>query len=475
MARSFCCVGCEAAALTITGLGLGDYYRLREASGTRPEIEPGEFSPYDDSLFQATFVRQVGNGIREASLLLEGVRCAACLWLIEETLKRVPGVQSIEVNYVTRRASLRWDAAVASLSYILQRIAAIGYRAHPYQAEKIDVLRRAEQRQWLWRLFVAGFGMMQVMMYAVPAYVAGIGDLSAEYETLMRWASFVLTVPVVAYSAQPFFVGAWRGLRAKKMGMDLPVALGVLIAFVASTWATFTHRGEVYFDSLTMFVFLLLLGRYLEMLARNAASRALAHLAQLRPNIAARLQNYPGSREAAPIPVAQLAVGDVILVKPGESIAADGCVLEGRSAVNEALLSGESMPVAKKPGADVVGGSVNVESPLIVRVTRVGEAGTLASIVRLVEQAAAQRQPMADMADRYAQRFVWLILAVTLIAVAVWFAIDPARAPWIAVSLLVATCPCALSLATPVALTTATGRLARQGMIVTSGHSIEAL
>lgn len=473
--RSFCCSGCEAAAFTITGLGLEDYYRLREQTGTRPESRGDRFAPYDDPLFQASFARDTQDGAREAALLLEGIRCSACLWLIEERLKRIPGVRSIDLNYVTRRVVLRWHPQQARLSEVLQSLGALGYGAHPYRPEHVDAVRRAEKRQGLWRLFVAAFGMMQVMMYAVPVYIAGEGEMSSEHETLMRWASFALTLPVVLYSAQPFFAGARHNLRTRRLGMDLPVALGIAIAFAASSWATFAQRGEVYFDSLTMFVFLLLLGRYLEMRARDSAGHALAHLARLAPALAQRLKNFPASRESESVAVAQLRSGDIVLVKPGESIAADGCVLEGRSAVNEALLSGESIPVSKAPGAQVTGGSVNIESPLLVRVERVGEAGTLAAIVRLAEGAAAQKQPLAENADRYAQKFVWLIFAVTLAAALYWLWADPARAPWIVVSLLVATCPCALSLATPVALTVATGRLAGEGMIVTRGHAIETL
>ena len=473
--QCFCCGGCEAATLTIAGLGLEDYYRLRSETGTRPEVWPDRFLSYDDPLFQAAFVHAAGDGLREAALLLEGVRCSACLWLIEETLKRIDGVQAINVNFVTRGATLCWRPEVVRLSEILQRLAALGYGAHPYRPAQAEVLLRAEKRQWLWRLFVAGFGMMQVMMYAVPAYIGDAGDLAPEYDTLMRWASFVLTLPVLLYSTQPFFAGAWRGLRAGRLGMDFPVALGIAIAFAASTWATFTRAGQVYFDSLTMFVFLLLLGRYLELLARDAAGRSLSYLARLEPALAERLKNFPTTRDVESVAVAKLAVGDVLHVKPGESIAADGVVLEGRSSVNEALISGESLPVVKQAGMRVIGGSTNMESPLLVRVQRVGEQGTLASIVRLVERAAAQKQPLAESADRYARGFVWLILGVTVLAATAWLFIDPARAPWIVVSLLVATCPCALSLATPAALTAATGRLARHGLIVTRGHAIESL
>lgn len=457
-------------------MGLVDYYRLREKTSAPPApADRRTLEAYDDPLFQTSFVRRREEGTLEAALLLDGVRCTACLWLIEESLKRLDGVCGVQVNYVTRRATLAWRETDTKLSHIVARLSVLGYGAHPYLPQQIDDARRSEKRRWLWRLFVAGFGMMQVMMYAVPAYIAQPGEFSTEYETLMRWASFVLTVPVIAYAAQPFFLGAYRGLRAGRAGMDLPVALGIATAFLASTWATFTHQGEVYFDSLTMFVFLLLLGRYLELRARESAGASLAHLARVTPSFAERLSAFPSSRLGERVLAAQLLPGDLLLVRPGEAIPADGVVLEGISTVDEALLTGESVPVQKIAGSAVVGGSQNVDSSLVVRVERVGQSGILASIARLVEQAAAQRPPLAEMADRYAQHFVWWVLIATSITTAVWAFIDPIRAPWIAVSLLVATCPCALSLATPVALTAATGRLARQSLIITKGHALETM
>ena len=473
--RDFCCPGCEAVASTILDQGLADYYRLREMAPARPE-DAEDISPvYDDPTFQASFVRVHPDGTSEASLLLEGVRCAACVWLIEETLKRVEGVQSAEVNYVTRRARLRWNPAQTPLSGVLRRIRAIGYGAHPYQPDRAELLRKAEQRQWLWRLFVAGFGMMQVMMYAFPVYVAGDGTMTQDIEQMMRWASLVLTVPVVGYSAQPFFRGAWRELRTRRFGMDFPVALGIAVGFGASTWATITASGDVWFDSVTMFIAVLLLGRYLELRARARVSDALSHLARLVPAAGERLLDYPRTREVERIAVAHLAAGDYVLVKPGEPVPADGVVVEGHSEVNESMLTGESRPVSKTVGSALVGGAINVASPLVMRVERVGGDTMLSSIVRLVERASTERQPLAELADRYAHWFVILVLAVAAGTAVAWSFIDSERALWITVSVLVATCPCALSIATPVALTAATGELARRGFVATRGHVVETL
>lgn len=477
--RAMCCIGCQAVAEAIVGNGLGDYYRNRDAlpGGPRealPDILEG-LSLYDHADFQKSFVRVLEDDEREASLIIEGITCAACIWLNEQHVARLSGVSGVEINYATRRARVRWDERRIKLSDILAAIAAIGYRAYPYDAARNEELARKEQRSALWRLFVAGFGMMQVMMYAIPAYIAGDGDMTADISSLMRWASLVLTVPVVVYSAAPFFRGSWRDLRLRRVGVDVPVALGVGAAFAASVWATLTASGEVYFDSVTMFVFFLLGGRYLEMTARQRAVSVTEALARLMPAFAARVAGFPGDRQAVQIVASALRPGDVVLVKPGETIPADGQVLEGLSSVNESLLTGEALPVAKSAGEAVTGGAVNVESPLFVRVEQVGEFTRLSAIIRLMERAAMEKPRIVELADRIAGRFILALLWIAAAVAAVWWFIDPAKALWVTVSVLVVTCPCALSLATPVALTIASGAMARAGLLVTRSHAIETL
>ncbi len=361
------------------------------------------------------------------------------------------------------------------MSDILAAIVAIGYNAHPYDAAKNEELAKKERSRALWRVFVAGFGMMQVMMYAIPAYVAGDGDMTPDVELLLRWASFVLTVPVVFYSALPFFRGALRDFRLRRVGMDVPVAIGVGAAFAASVWATLTASGEVYFDSVTMFVFFLLGGRFLEMTARQRAVSVTEALAKLMPAFATRVGGFPCDRAAEQVIAAELQAGDVVLVKPGETIPADGRVVEGASSANESLLTGESLPVPKSPGAPVIGGAVNIESPIFVKVEQVGEATRLSAIVRLMERAAMEKPQIVETADRIASRFLLVLLFVAAVVAVVWYFVDPAKALWITVSVLVVTCPCALSLATPVALTVASGAMARAGLLVTRSHAIETL
>ncbi|NWG72901.1 MAG: heavy metal translocating P-type ATPase, partial [Parvularculaceae bacterium] len=375
--RAMCCAGCQAVARAIVANGLTDYYRHRDALPESPrEAIPQaleELGLFDHPEVQKNFVRPVGEHEREAALILEGITCAACVWLNEAHLAKQPGVTAVDINYATRRARVRWDERVTKLSTLLEAVQAIGYRAHPYDATKSEQLAQQERRTAQWRLFVAGFGMMQVMMYAVPVYLAD-GDMTADIEQLMRWASLLLTLPVMVYSAAPFFASAWRDLKFRRVGMDVPVALGVGSAFLASVWATLVAAGEVYFDSVTMFVFFLLTGRYLEMMARQKAARGVESLARALPAFAERLPGWPAAGEGERVAVADLKAGDYVRVRPGEVIPGDGSVLEGESRCDESLLTGESRPVAKRAGDAVTGGSVNVGSPLVLRLTKVGEA-----------------------------------------------------------------------------------------------------
>jgi Cu2+-exporting ATPase len=489
--RAMCCGGCQAVAQAIVANGLADYYHNRDQLPNAPrEVLPAlvaGLQVYDHPDFQKSFVRVLpaageagregaaGGSEREASLILEGITCSACIWLNEQHLSRLAGVTAVDINYATRRARIRWDEQRIRLSDILAAIAAIGYHAHPYDPAKSEELAGKERRRALWRLFVAGFGMMQVMMYAVPLYLAGDGEMTPDIELLLRWASLLLTTPVVFYSAAPFFRNSWRDLRLRRVGMDVPVALGVGAAFAASVWATLTASGEVYFDSVTMFVFFLLTGRFLEMSARQRAVSVTEALARLMPAVAGRLAAYPQSREVEQVMVADLQPGDVVLVRPGETIPADGRVLEGASSSDEALLTGESAPVRKEPGLAVTGGALNIESPLLVEVVHVGEATRLSAIIRLMERAAAEKPRIVELADRIAARFIISLLALAAAVAVVWWTIDPAQALWITVSVLVVTCPCALSLATPVALSVASGAMARAGLLVTRSHAVETL
>jgi P-type Cu2+ transporter len=478
--RSMCCAGCQAVAQAIAGSGLASYYRTRTAYAPRLEAfaqrERDELALYDRPEVQAGFVRRVAQDECEVALILEGITCAACIWLNEQHLARLHGVHAVQINYATRRAHVRWDPHVIGLSQILAQVAAIGYRAWPATHGTAEEIGRRETRAALWRLFVAGFGMMQVMMYALPAYLAAVeGTMSEDIRLLMRLASLVLTVPVVFYSAAPFFRGAWRDLRRRRLGMDVPVALGVGVAFAASVVATFTGGAEVYFDSITMFVFFLLCGRYLETRARQKAAASLEYLDKALPVAAHWLHSYPASMDSEEVAAVSLRRGDLVVVRPGESFPADGSIVEGETESDESLLTGESRPVHRRTGGDVMAGAVNRVSPVLVRVERVGEDTRISIISRLVERASAQRPRVTELTDRIAGWFVAAVIVIAFVSALVWLQVDAARALWVAVAVLVVTCPCALSLATPTALTVSVSRLARCGVVAARGHAIEAL
>ncbi len=477
--RAMCCEGCRAVAEAIVANGLEAYYLNRDAMPESPrEARPDildSLALYDQAEFQKTFVRALGEHEQEASLVLEGITCAACVWLNEQHVAQVPGVLAVEVNYTTRRARVRWDSRQVALSQILKAITDIGYRAHPFDPARQEAVAQKERRAMLWRLAVSGLGMMQVMMYAYPTYIANDGDLAPDIETLLRWSSFFLTLPVIFYACGPFFRNAWRDIKFRRVGMDTPVALGIGAAFVASMWATIVNHGHVYYDSINMFVFFLLGGRYLELLARQKALRATEELGRLAPAFADRLLDDQSHDATERILVSALRVGDRVLVKPGTQVPADGRVLSGHTSVDESLLTGESLPVTKSAGSPVTGGSLNIESPITVCVEQVGDATRLSAILKLMERGALEKPIAVTTADRVASWFLWGLLLLAGITACVWWWVDPSRALPVTVAVLVVSCPCALSLATPVALTIATGRLALEGLLVTRGHTVETL
>jgi Cu2+-exporting ATPase len=476
-ARPMCCAGCAAVAQAIVQAGCESYYDRRSEFA-----QPGRDAPadplarlraYDREEIQRAFVSAPAPHEREAALILEGIRCPACIWLNETRLARLDGVLAVDINYASRRARVRWDERRTRLSDILAAVEAVGYRAYPYDPAAMEQSRLRERRDALLRLAVAALGMMQVMMYAFPAYVAGVGGLQPADAKLMQWASLLLTLPVVTFSAWPFFRGAWNDLRASRLGMDVPVALGIGAAFLASVAATLRGRGDVYFDSVTMFVCLLLGARYLELRARQRAAEHLEFLARALPATADRCTGADGQTET--VPAASLQAGDEVLVRPGAVFPADGRIVRGTTEVDESLLSGESLPCRRTEGQPVVGGAVNRGDPVQVRIERVGGQTLLSGIARLMQRAAADRPRLQQLADRTAAGFVAFILLAAAVACAWWLVADPVRMLPVAVSVLVVTCPCALSLAVPMVAAVSQAALARRGIIATHGQAVDAL
>lgn len=450
---------------------------LQGCAGLPTGSERQAFALLDDPAEWNGFGRELEAGGRwESHLAVEGMTCAACSFTLEETLARIPGVQQVAVNAASRRARLVWSPEAVRPSRWLEAVAQLGYRLVPAGDASQRLLRQQGARRMLFRWLVAGLCMMQVMMYALPAYIAGPGDMTPDIEQLLRWASWVLCLPVMFFCCGPFFRSAWRELRHGRIGMDVPVALGMAIAFGASTAGTFDPQGpfghEVYFDSLTMFVFFLLTGRWLEARLRERTAGALEALGNRLPEQVER-RCADGSFEW--IAPRRLQPGDVLRVKPGEAFAADGLVLEGDTLADEALLTGESRPVPRPLGSHVHAGSHNLAAVVLVRATSVGASTRFGQIVALMDAAATQRPRLAQVADRIASPFLGIVLLAALGAVLWWWPTDPGRALMIAVSVLIVTCPCALSLATPAAMLASAGALARRGVLVGRLQALEPL
>ena len=476
--RVFCCGGCQALAQTLHAAGFAHLYG-DEARFARPidddarrEAEP-IWAAYDTPELRSQFVRPLDGGRAEITLAPENIRCAACAWLIEQHLSRQPGVESAVANVATRRVVVRWRDGAQTVAGLLAALAGIGYMAWPFEVSRTDQQDRRARRGLLMRMAVAMLGMMQVMMYAWPIYTHE-ATIDPGQLQLMRWASFALTLPVVLYAASPIFAGAWRSLRQRHMGMDVPVAIGIGAGFAASALATVRGVGEVYFDSVTMFVAFLLLARYLELRVRQASRSGAEMLARQLPATCERLAAAGAAGER--VPVARLRAGDLIRVKAGEIVPADGAVVAGASELDESMLTGESRPVRRCAGDTVLAGSFNTASPLELRITRVGAGTRLAEIVAVLDRALAEKPRLATLADRVAGWFVATLLGLAALTGLVWgLWIDPSRALLVTIAVLVVSCPCALSLATPAALAAAGAALSRRGVLLTRGHALETL
>jgi len=451
--RDYCCLGCAFIAEQL--------HLARASDADRVALEA--------SLAQGPARREAPAGAR-TQIEIRGMVCAACALLIEHRLRRTNGVVSAHVDFTAQRAYVGFDPQRVDVVRLKRAIERAGYRTDvgaPSEARR----RRIE----LLRVLLAWLMMMQVMMLAVPAYVAKPGDIPADIEQLLRLAQLVLTVPVMLFSAVPILRGAWSQLRAGPVGMDLPIVLGLSAAFAASAWATIAARGPVYFDSITMFVALVLGVRWLQARALRAARGHLDDAQRRARLVARRLRGFPASLATESVAADQLVVDDHVLVPVGETVPADGVIVQGVSSISQAWLTGEATPIEKQDGAPVLAGGVNLEQPLVVRVTRAGEATSLAALRRLVDDAGRERPRIVELANRTAVVFLWAVLAVTAATVIGWWWVDPAQALPAAIAVLVATCPCALSLAAPAALAATQSRLAERGVLTARSAALEAL
>ncbi|MEY9333677.1 Cu2+-exporting ATPase [Pseudomonas protegens] len=473
--REFCCPGCQAVAEAIVAGGLEHYYSHRSEASANPEALPvqlvDELALYDRADVQQPFVRHEDE-LAETTLLMEGISCAACGWLIEKHLRSLPAVAEARLNLSNHRLHVRWADSQLPLSQVLSELRHIGYAAHPYQPDRASEQLASENRLALRQLGVAGLLWFQAMMATMATWPEFNIDLSPELHTILRWVALFLTTPIVFYSCAPFFKGAMRDLRTRHLTMDVSVSLAIGGAYLAGIWTSISGIGELYFDAVGMFALFLLAGRYLERRARERTAAATAQLVNLLPASCLRLDEDGQSER---ILLSELRLGDRVLVHPGAVLPADGKILDGQSSIDESLLTGEYLPQPRGLGDRVTAGTLNVEGALTVQVQALGQDTRLSAIVRLLDRAQAEKPRLAEVADRAAQWFLLFSLIAAAAIGLLWWQLDASRAFWIVLAMLVATCPCALSLATPTALTAATGTLHKLGLLLTRGHVLEGL
>ena len=475
IAQPMCCIGCQAVAQNIVDQGMTDYYKYRTVrAGKVEQLVPEQLAfikSYDNEDIQDEFIATNDN-ISEVLLSVEGITCAACAWLIEKQLLNLNTVKRVDVNTSTNRAMILWDKTNTPLSEVITSLAKIGYKAYPFQSDVEAQQKQQTAKAYIRRLGVAGLMTMQVMMFAFAMYFGMFSGMDSNFEQYFRWISLVLASPVILYSALPFLTNAINGLKAKQLNMDLPVSLAIFGAFGASCYATFMQVGEVYFESVCMFTFLLLLGKYLEFRARLKASEFTANLQKLLP-LTARTINDSG--EELIIAAKNLKLNDVVLIKAGETIPADGELIKGKTTVDESMMTGEHQPVTKFIGHNVYAGCVNHDGVIEIKINKIGQNTLLNQIIRLQHNALTKRPKLVEITDKVAQWFIACLLIFASLTAIGWYQIDPEHAFWITISVLVATCPCALSLAIPTALTCAVATLTRKGVLIKQAHVLETL
>ena len=470
-----CCYGCLCAAQTIVDAGLEVFYSNRDAFSESPDTLPGinteNLSYYDSSSFTTKYVQSDGD-LSLVTLMVMGISCTACAWLIEKTLRRLDGVVA-EMNVANHRLTLKWDPEKTALSDIIQVLINLGYRTAPYTPDDHEEMMKKQGQQSLKRLGVAGLGSMQVMMFAVGLYAGAIQGIMEEYQVFLRYVSLLVATVVVIYSARPFFYSAFRAVKKLHFNMDLPVSIAIGLAYIASVGNTVSHQGDVYFDSVCMFTFFLLITRHIEFTTRKKSYlNALSHSYSL-PQHYALLDEQLQIQSS--VEADQLREGDVFQIKAGQTVPVDALILSGVSSLDEALITGEPLPLMKQAGDTVHGGSNNIEAPLYVRTLKVAKDSTLFNIMRLIDRAQSEKPAGVRFADKIASYFVLGILLVATGVAIVWWQLDSSRVLAITLSVLVISCPCALSLATPSAMAAAVSALAQKGFLVTKGNTLESL
>ena len=468
--QPLCCPACLAAVQFIRELNLESYYSYREQCGVDGAADMNALPPEVERL--ESTVQTLASGQRQLSLLVPDLRCVACVWLLEQVLGRLEGTAEVTVNYATRRLRIVYDPSL-SVAEIASRVSSLGYTVRPDEPDAARDAFAQERRSMLIRLGIAGIGMMQVMMFALATYLAG-GEMEPVYESLMRWSSLALTTPVVFYSAWVFHRSAWYAIRNRSLVMDVPVSIAILAAWLLSFYNTVTHGQHVYYDTAAMFTFFLLTGRYIELLSRYHFQQSQDMLDHLLPGFVYRVPDgrTDGTTDER-VTLNSVSVGDILRVRAGDAIPADGIVVEGSSGVSEAAFTGEPLPQTKEPGARVLAGAINHDGELLIRVRTTPDQFVVRQIARLYEQASLYRPQWSHLADRIARWFVGIVLIIAAAAGLFWYQAGNPDFAVIALTVLVVACPCALSLATPVAYSIATTTLRRNGLVIKNGAFLE--
>lgn len=469
--RDFCCIGCQSVCEAIFQSGLQGYYQ-RTPQGTLlapPPLPPKDLEMYDLDEVQQDFVNCQGD-IKDTHLLVEGIHCAACVWLIERGMMRIAGVQTANVNLAGKRLHIRWSSQRVQLSTLIANLSKIGYAGVPYDPDVAEGAMKRANRAMLYRLIFAGFAMMNLALISIALYS---GADQGKFRTFFQWMGFAVATPTLLYSAYPFYKGAWSGLRNLRLTMDLPIALGLAVTYLYSFYVTLQGEGvgEVYFDTVTNLTFVILVGRYLEGIYRHQAVAATSRLMDLQPRVATLIR--AGVEYITPI--RGIKVGDHVLVKPGYKVPVDGVIIEGNSSIDEAMLSGESAPVSKSMGMTVSTGTLNVNGALLVQVQSTLQNTMLAKIIRLVEEAQSSKAPIQRIADRIVPWFVLVTILCASFTFWLWQGSSFELALMAATSVLIITCPCALGMATPMSIAVASGLGAKHGILIKNGLVLETL